>query len=295
MPNFTKNGVDVSNHNGTVDFKKLKQNGIDYVYIKATEGTTYRDPKCASHYQSARNSGLKIGFYHYLKGTSSPETQAENCYNSTKQFQHDLVLMLDVEEDWNGMSNYTVRFIKKWKSLCDIPVGIYTYSGFLGNFTSEMKNYCKDLPCWIANYTSNYSNVKTGFFTNVVGWQYSSTKSLAGFKGDFNVFSTDILINKEPVLKPNDTVIADCSIFEDNFGQNEVGKLFKGDKVTVLEYYSDFTKLKSNDSFVYIDSKNLESRKKDSETYDLDKLKDRIIVLEQELDNIKAIIETLMN
>jgi GH25 family lysozyme M1 (1,4-beta-N-acetylmuramidase) len=37
-------GIDVSHHNGPVDFTKVKSTGIQFVYIKATEGKTYRDP-----------------------------------------------------------------------------------------------------------------------------------------------------------------------------------------------------------------------------------------------------------
>ena len=104
--------------------------------------------------------------------------------------------MLDVESDYNGMSNYTVRFINKFKELSDMPIGIYTYSGFLTNFTQEAIDVIKDLPCWIANYITDYNRVQTGFFTNIVGWQYSESGSIGGFTGDCNYFNEGCLLSK---------------------------------------------------------------------------------------------------
>ena len=91
-------GIDVSNHNGNIDFKAVKSDGIDLVYIKATEGTTYIDAYLSANYNGALNAGLKIGFYHFLVGTSAPETQAENFYNNIKDKQNDLKPCLDVEK-----------------------------------------------------------------------------------------------------------------------------------------------------------------------------------------------------
>ena len=77
-------GIDVSNHNGYINWNLVKNNGINVVYIKATEGTTYIDPFLNSHYNGANSAGLTIGFYHFLTGLSAPETQAENFYNNIK-------------------------------------------------------------------------------------------------------------------------------------------------------------------------------------------------------------------
>ena len=48
----------------------MKNAGIQIVYIKASEGTTFKDPYLEQNYINAKANGLKIGFYHYLTATS---------------------------------------------------------------------------------------------------------------------------------------------------------------------------------------------------------------------------------
>lgn len=288
---FNIKGIDVSNHNGSLNWGSIKNAGVQVAYIKATEGTTYKDSYTVKHYTGARNAGIKTGFYHYLKGTSVPETQAVNAYNYVKTLEQQLIFMLDVEEDFNGMSNYTVRFINKWKSLSNIPIGVYTYSGFLGNFTQEAIKCIKDLPCWIANYRNDYAGVKTGFFTNIVGWQHSDKGTYGTFKGDVNMFNESVFINK-PVADSctYDEIINTCNIYYDNDKAVSAGVLYAGDKVTVLEYYSDLTKLKSNDSFVYVETNNLKSRHKEEDLSELEKLKAENEELKKKIKAIKDIL-----
>ena len=197
MSNFNIKGVDISNNNSISDLSTLKNNGVEYVYLKATEGATFQDNKSIDRYSKCCDLDLKVGFYHFLVGTSSPESQAENFYNYIKDCESDLVPILDVEKDFNGMSNYTVRFINKFRELTgNMKIGIYTYSGFLSNFTQEAIGVIKDLPCWIANYCSSYSNVNTGFFNNIVGWQYSENGTMGSFAGDCNVFNEGCLLSQ---------------------------------------------------------------------------------------------------
>lgn len=263
-----KKGIDISNHNSNVNYLNVKAAGCSYVYIKATEGKTYKDPKTEIHYNGCKRAGLKVGFYHYFKSTSEPEQQAEAFFNVIKKYKNDLIAMLDVEEDFNGMSNGVIRFFNKWKQITDIPLGIYTYSGFLNNYTAAAREYLKDVPCWIANYRANFSGVATGFFNNVIGWQNSSTASIGSFTGDTNYFDASIEINVSNASNDNiqpaaqtvaDTIIKDSYMYTDTDKSNCVGCLHKGDTVQVLQYYSDLTRLKSNNSFVYVETNTLKS------------------------------------
>lgn len=55
-------GIDVSNHNGDIDFNKVKEDNIEVVYIKATEGTTYEDPYLNENYNEAKKLVLRLAF-----------------------------------------------------------------------------------------------------------------------------------------------------------------------------------------------------------------------------------------
>ena len=82
--------IDVSSHNGKIDFNAVRNSGIEAVIIKSTEGTTYQDPMYLNNYNGAKNAGLKIGFYHFYNFASSPETNAENFWNHIKSLNFDI-------------------------------------------------------------------------------------------------------------------------------------------------------------------------------------------------------------
>lgn len=189
-------GIDVSNHNGYINWNLVKNSGINVVYIKATEGTTYIDPFLNSHYNGANSAGLTIGFYHFLTGLSAPETQAENFYNNIKGKNFGMKLCLDAETTGYDINNYIKRFINKLNTLINIPVVIYTGAYFAkDNIDTEIKS---NYPLWVAHYGVNpwNSGINTGF-NNVIGHQYTNKGSVSGVAGscDLNVFKDEILTN----------------------------------------------------------------------------------------------------
>lgn len=191
-------GVDISNNNSINDLSTLKDNGVEYIYLKATEGATFKDSTSIARCTQAKNLGLKVSFYHFLVSTSTPEAQMENAYNYLKDNdlldKCDLKFALDVETNFDGLANYVLRAIAKWRELSDLDICIYTYSSFITYLTS-IKDSIKDIPCWIANYTSSYSNVPSTFFNTICGWQYSENGTIGNFTGDCNLFSEDCLAN----------------------------------------------------------------------------------------------------
>jgi lysozyme len=71
-------GVDISAYQADVDMEMLKAQGIDFIFIKATEGTTHQDRRFAENWENAKNAGLPAGAYHFFSYRSPGETQAEN-------------------------------------------------------------------------------------------------------------------------------------------------------------------------------------------------------------------------
>ena len=92
-------GIDVSNHQGKIDWKKVATDkNIQFVYIKATEGATHIDKLYSYNFSEARKNGFKVGSYHYLRNTSAVISQFQNfCKVAKKDFQ-DLIPMVDVED-----------------------------------------------------------------------------------------------------------------------------------------------------------------------------------------------------
>jgi len=187
-------GIDISNYDGYIDFNSVKSSGVQLAYIKATEGTTFVDSYLQINYDGASAAGLKVGFYHFLVGTSVPETQADNFYNNIKNKKNDLKPMLDVESTGFDVMDYTLRFIAEFKKLSNMDIGIYTYSSFMSNLDGRLSSY----PLWEANY--NNTPLKNLPINNIwfsrVGHQYSDTGLVTGIinNTDLDEFTQSIFI-----------------------------------------------------------------------------------------------------
>ena len=72
-PNVVQfDGIDVSKHQGTINWAELKKyTKIKFVYIKATEGADYIDPRYQENIRNAKMHGFKVGSYHFLSTKSS--------------------------------------------------------------------------------------------------------------------------------------------------------------------------------------------------------------------------------
>lgn len=192
-------GIDISNHNGNINWNKVKADGVEVVYIKATEGTTYQDQWLNSHYAGAKGVGLSTGFYHFLVGTSQPESQAHNFYNQIKDKKNDLIPCLDIEVSGFDVGDYAIRFLKKFKELSGMGMVIYTGAYFSrDNLPLEIK---QNYPLWLAHYgvepwKSNL--VALAGFTILAGHQYTEKGHINGINTnvDMNVFNESIFLSK---------------------------------------------------------------------------------------------------
>ena len=192
---YTK-GIDISNNNGSIDFGKVANDGVEYVYVKATEGATLKDSTMEGFYNGCKNNNLKVGAYHFLVGTSTPEAQAQNFYAKIKDYNWDLVPMMDVETNFNRLSDYVVRFITAFKQLSPLTLGIYSYTSFI-SYLTDAKATIKYMPIWEANYNDDPWNLPSNFFTNRVGHQYTETGYVNGINEecDINSFTEGVLIS----------------------------------------------------------------------------------------------------
>nr|MDE7190383.1 hypothetical protein [Muribaculaceae bacterium] len=88
-------GIDISAHNGDIDFRKVAADGISFVIIKATEGGTFKDRKFIDNLRKAREAGLKVGAYHFFRFDTPGYMQGLNFLNSLQSRQLDLPLIID--------------------------------------------------------------------------------------------------------------------------------------------------------------------------------------------------------
>lgn len=73
-------GIDVSDHQGTIDWNAVRQAGQIFTFVKATDGITWTDPEFAANWSAAKAAGLLRGAYHFYSYWNSLGTSAFGRY-----------------------------------------------------------------------------------------------------------------------------------------------------------------------------------------------------------------------
>ena len=202
-------GIDISSWQGNVNFSAVKNSGIDIVYIKSSEGTTYINPYFESSYSNAKANGLKVGFYHYVRARSTQQAinEANFFARVVSGKQVDCKLAMDFENFGNLSVNQINEISKAFletleKATNSQPI---IYSNVFSTrtiFSTELTIY----PLWIANYGVSVPG-SNGKWNSWVGWQYTSTGTVDGVSGyvDRNQFTDGVLLSSTSPLPAPDT------------------------------------------------------------------------------------------
>ena len=150
-------GIDVSKHNGVIDYERVKNDDYQFVIIKASEGKTYKDPAFGRNYRDAREAGLMVGAYHFFRKNRTGQEQADNLLSVVRGKTLDLPLVIDLEDDWgNGATVSRQTAIERVMQMIDIlnkagyQVMIYTN---LDGYEKYYKNLLVDCDLWLCSFT----------------------------------------------------------------------------------------------------------------------------------------------
>ena len=194
-------GIDVSNWQRNIDYSQVKNSGVQIVYIKASEGTTFKDPYLEQNYSNAKANGLKVGFYHYLTATSvwQARAQADFFASVIEGKDVDCKLAMDYEEFFGEgkieINEIALAFMKRVKEITKKDVIVYSNLNNVKNtFGDDVANEGR---LWLAYYsnTQNLINVNSSW-TNYIGLQYTSSGQVQGISGnvDKDRFSKEIFM-----------------------------------------------------------------------------------------------------
>ena len=193
-------GIDVSGWQGNIDYSEVASSGIEIVYMKASEGTSFVDPYFNQNYTNAKANGLKVGFYHYLTARSNSEAVAEaNFFVSTiSGMTPDCRLAMDFESFGNlsaeEINEIGLTFMQTVENLSGKEMVIYSDTSNTSNiFGGGLTNY----PLWVAQYEVE-EPTPNGNWNNWVGWQYTDAGEISGIDGyvDRDRFTDGILLNE---------------------------------------------------------------------------------------------------
>lgn len=190
-------GVDVSSYQGTIDWETLASQNIRFAFIKATEGSSYVDPRYEENRAAAEKTDLRVGAYHFFSFDSPGATQADLFCRTVPKTETMLPPVVDVE--YYGAYRFRrgsvdhARLKNELRTLVDLLEAAY---GIKPVLYADAKTYktillsdFADCDLW---YRSVYTSVPGGI--DWTFWQYSDKHVLAGYDGkerfiDMNVFA----------------------------------------------------------------------------------------------------------
>jgi len=214
LPNISKKrienldcvlGLDCSKYQKDITWSKVKAAGIEFAFIKITEGTTGHEDNIyniKARILEAQKNNVKVGYYHFARpgNVANPEDdaieEANNVISHVKFLpKADLPLVLDIESYssdniWTDKVDHMNRFIKAF--ICklreqNISVIIYSYKSFIDTNTSSSFN---TNPLWIAAYINNpeksLPSIPKGWNEWKI-WQFTSIGKIDGYNGEIDL------------------------------------------------------------------------------------------------------------
>lgn len=185
-------GVDVSHHQGSINFSAVKGAGHSFAILKATEGTGYIDPMFAGNRAKAHAAGLVVGMYHFARA-GDPYAEAAYFARTVAPMQANEFLVLD----WEVPAKNPPAWCKTWLSTVETalrskPV-IYLNQSARDSFDWSA-TIAAGHQLWLAKYDNSTVKSGSGAWPSLAMKQYSDRGTVPGIGGtvDVNAFYGDM-------------------------------------------------------------------------------------------------------
>ncbi len=191
-------GIDVSGHNGSIDWTAVKNSGVSYAIIRCGyrgygSGVLVEDSRFRSNIQGALNAGLKVGVYFFSQAVTTTEAveEASMVLQLISGYSISLPVYIDVEysntshdgrADSLGVSDRTaiVKAFCQTIANSGYTAGIYANKTWLTSYLdmSQLSSY----RVWLAQYASTPT-----YSGSYHMWQYTSSGSISGISGNVDL------------------------------------------------------------------------------------------------------------
>ncbi len=190
-------GIDVSHHQGEIDWEAVASAGIAFAYAKATDGTSFKDSRFVENWANMRTAGLYRGAYHFFRPARDPEDQAAAFLATMGSLgQNDLPPMLDIEEtpgtnEWAAFPQAKrVDLVSSWIDVVQRETGLivvlYTRRGFMQQMLGAAGRL-GDCPLWVAHYTTQGQPAIPVGWDTWTFWQYTEKGQVSGIAGNVDL------------------------------------------------------------------------------------------------------------
>ena len=206
VPKYKRNyiGIDVSQYNGTIDWKSVKNSGIDFAMIRVgfrgwgQAGNFKEDSNFRANLESAKAAGLKVGVYFVTQAITEQEAieEANWVLDKIRNYKMDYPVAIDIEQstasngsgradhlDKNTRTILAKRFCEVIQNAGYTPI-VYLNVNWAKNYVDMSQLTAYDT--WIANYKHD-SSLKPSYTGSYTIWQYTDAGSVGGVSGNVDV------------------------------------------------------------------------------------------------------------
>ena len=177
-------GIDVSKHQGSIDWKRVKDSGIEFAILRAGYGNGNKDEMFEKNYLACKQNGIPVGAYWYLYAKTP-----KDALNEAKAFEQvlygkqiDLPIFLDIEEQNTFKSGYANEIVETFCGYLEqrgFYVGLYCSKYYLNTYLPRITSrFCG----WVAQWSE-----KCTFSQPYLLWQKSEKGKVDGINGNVDL------------------------------------------------------------------------------------------------------------
>lgn len=214
-------GIDVSQHNGNIDYDKVKANGIDFVIIRIAYGQRAVDPKAIENIEGAINAGIPFGVYtySYALNTASATNEANLVIETLAPYKDKITypVVIDMEDADHYKARYGMPSNETLVDICKTECDIFKDNGYTPMiyaskswFDNQLNSdTLKDIDKWIAWWKTG-ADEQFDHETYTI-WQYTSNGTVDGINGrvDMNIGYKDYSEGKEIEVETKPEISSD--------------------------------------------------------------------------------------
>lgn len=186
-------GVDVSDIQGIIDWKKVKDSGISFAFCKATEGDSFVAKRFKTNWEEIKKNGLIRGAYHFAHTKNDPVIEANHFVKNVGELDSSDMLVLDIEDAKCTLNDeqfliWTLKFLETVKQLANVTPIVYTGGPYFDKFggSKPTDEWIKELsiyPLWLAAYSLVPDKYVPAIWKSV-GWSIWQRSGDVAAKGD---------------------------------------------------------------------------------------------------------------
>ena len=211
IPNAIAKGIDISYHNGTINWDKVKNSDVDFVIIRCGYGDNYTsqdDKKWLENVQACESRGIPYGvyIYSYAENVAQAQSEADHVLRLIRGHKLSYPVFYDLEDEPTTGRHTNQEILNMTRTFCTAiqnagyNVGVYANKYW---FTSKLTDsYYDTLPKWVAQYNSKCTYAK-----EYMMWQCADDGKVNGISAEWankqELFTIAYTIEPGEIYGPN--------------------------------------------------------------------------------------------